>query len=365
MKSIAIVLPNLGGGGAERLHINLANYWSANGFYVEFVLMEESGILLNLLSPKVSIVSLNKKRMRNLIPSLVYYFYKQRPDIILSAMWPLTTVTTFAWLLNGAKGKLFLSDHNFLSISCVRELGLSSWLVKLSMRMTYHFVSGVIAVSYGVRNDLAKLSGLEKNKIKVIYNPIVGVNDVCSNIVNEDLKKEYNLHNQKIIITAGILESQKNYSDLIQAFSMLQNKQNIKLVILGEGSERLKLQKLINKLQLTNKILMPGFVKDPYSWFCLADLFVLSSKWEGFGNVIVEALMCKLPVVSYNCPSGPSEILSNGKYGILVPVGDIARLSLDIHTSLNTSHDKEKLLNRSRDFAIDKIANEYLKYFLK
>ena len=141
------------------------------------------------------------------------------------------------------------------------------------------------------------------------------------------------------------------------------NKLNARLVILGEGSERKSLERLVKSLRVNDRVSMPGFVKDPYPWIFASDLFVLSSRWEGFGNVIVEALECGIRVVSTNCKSGPAEILDNGRYGILIPVGDIELLSLAMQTSLLSECDPQILIDRSKDFLIEKISIQYLDLF--
>ena len=134
-------------------------------------------------------------------------------------------------------------------------------------------------------------------------------------------------------------------------------------MILGEGDLRPAMERQIAELGLQDRVALPGFFQDPYPWFRSADLFVLSSDWEGFGNVIVEALECGVPVVSTDCPSGPAEILENGRYGRLVPVGDVDALANAIIVTLHETPDRQALMNRAKDFSVDKISDEYLSYF--
>ena len=357
---IIIILPDLRGGGAEKLHVNLANYWSNLGYSVEFVLMQKKGELIDSLSSQVSITDLKVNRILGMVFPLIKYL-KNNNGVILSAMWPITTVTVISWLLSGFKQKVFLSDHNYLSISCVRELNISKFILKLTMRATYPFATRVIAVSEGVKDDLKRLSGLTDSKINVIYNPITKI--PLSNIKEVSKVKRWKSGFDYNILAVGSLESQKGFEDLIIAFSKICYKVNAQLIILGEGSKRKFLTDLILKLKLKNRVSMPGFVKEPGLWFESADLFVLSSRWEGFGNVIVEALEFGVPVVSTDCKSGPSEILDNGIYGVLVPVGDVDALSESMYNSLAACHDREALITRSLDFSIDKISQQYLNLF--
>jgi glycosyltransferase involved in cell wall biosynthesis len=159
------------------------------------------------------------------------------------------------------------------------------------------------------------------------------------------------------------LAPEKDHESLIKAFALIPKNFNAKLVILGNGPARADLEALVIQLELEGRVLLPGFIVDPYPWFRSADLFVLSSLREGFGNVIVEALECGLPVVSTNCPSGPAEILEDGRFGKLVPVKDPPALAFAMLESLDSPHDRAMLMRRSQDFSVRKISDEYLAYF--
>jgi glycosyltransferase involved in cell wall biosynthesis len=358
---IMIIMPNLCGGGAEKLHVNLANYWVNLGYEVEFVLMQKKGDLLDLLSPQVLVTDLKVNRILGIILPLAGYL-KSNEGIVLAVMWPVTTVSVISWLLSGFKQKIILSDHNFLSISTIRELNISRFTLKFTMGITYRLATHIIAVSKGVKADLQGLSGLPNRKISVIYNPVTQI-PFPSGQVKQEAKNLWSREFDYHILAVGSLENQKGFDDLIIAFSKVCKKVNAQLIILGEGSKREFLSTLVLKLDLEGKVSMPGFVKNPNLWFETADLFVLSSKWEGFGNVIVEALECGVPIVSTDCDSGPREILQNGKYGTLVSVGDTDALSSSIYNSLFAHHDKNALIARSKDFSIDKISQQYLNLF--
>jgi glycosyltransferase involved in cell wall biosynthesis len=213
-----------------------------------------------------------------------------------------------------------------------------------------------------VKEDLCRLGGFSEERVKVIYNPAAtGVSPHReSQVVREKLwGKGFESH----VLAVGTLKAQKDHETLIRAFASLPAGLNAKLTILGEGVLRNTLEKMISELELQSRISMPGYVNDTYSWFRTADLFVLSSQWEGFGNVIVEALECGVPVVSTNCQSGPDEILEGGRYGKLVPVQDAVALADAIVQSLIESHDREPLMRRAKDFSVRKISDEYLSYF--
>lgn len=362
MKKITIILPDLRGGGAERLHVNLANDWVKRGFIVEFVLMQKRGELLSLLSEHTNVTSLGVDRIRQFILPLQKHLRRSQPDIILSAMWPLTSATVIAWLLSGKHGRLFLSDHNHLSISCIRELNVSPFFLKVLIRATYPFANGIIAVSRGVKKDLCHLGRFSDAQIKVIYNPAAtGVSSLRETPEMSDKiwGPSYNHH----ILSVGTLKKVKDHATLIRAFARLSSTLNAKLMILGDGLLKEELESLISELKLQDRVSMPGFISDPYPWFRSADLFVLSSQREGFGNVIVEALECGVPVVSTDCPSGPSEILENGRFGKLVPIGDPDAMSSAMEKALAGQHDRGYLMARAKKFSIQNISNQYITHF--
>jgi glycosyltransferase involved in cell wall biosynthesis len=361
-RHIVIVLPDLSGGGAERLHIQLSKEWAARGIRVDFALMQQQGELLKVIPTGVNVIDFGVTRIRAVFLPLKRYLREVRPDIVLAAMWPLTSVAAAAWLMAGKPGGLFLSDHNQLSVSAVEELGLSPWQLGLGIRYSYWLANGVIAVSKGVKEDLHRLGGLRQQAIRVIYNPAaIGVSpERESSQVRDRLWGPGFRHH---ILTVGKLKAQKDHATLIRAFALLPDSLGAKLTIVGEGPLRKELEGLVKELKLCGRVALPGFALDPYPWFRSADVFVLSSKWEGFGNVIVEALECGLPVVSTDCKSGPAEILEDGRFGRLVPVGDPVALAQSICDSLHESHDRQKLIERSKAFSVPAIADQYLSYF--
>ena len=359
---IIIILPSLGGGGAERLHVNLANDWVAKGFDVEFILLRVDGKLISLLDTRIKITFIAVNRIRNIILPLVTKLRKSLPDVLLVAMWPLTSAVVFSWVLSGRKGRLFISDHENLSQSYIEQHRIGRNYLRNLIRFTYPLANGIIAVSQGVMQDLQLLGKLKKEKIRVIYNPAaIGVKTLRE--TPEVQAKLWGTGFNRHILSVGRLSPQKDHETLIKAFAMLPKEINAKLIILGEGSLRSDLLALISKLELNECIELPGFTADPYPWFRSADLFVLSSRWEGFGNVIVEALECGVPVVSTSCPSGPDEILEDGLYGMLVPIQDSKALSIAMVQSLKSKHDHKRLMHRAQDFSIRKISEQYLNYF--
>jgi glycosyltransferase involved in cell wall biosynthesis len=360
-KHIMIIIPDLSGGGTERLHVHLANDWIKKGFSVEFVVMRERNELNFLLDAEIKVTNLEVLRIRDVIFPLAVVLRKSSAQVVIAAMWPLTSAVVMSCLLSRRLDKLYLSDHENLSLSYIEQRRNSSFFLRSLVRFTYPLAKGIIAVSHGVKEDLCFLGHLSADKIRVIYNP--AATGVSTQVESSEVKDSlWGAGYDKHILTAGRLSFQKDHATLLKAFAMLQNYTNSKLVILGEGPLRTQLSSLIIELGLEDRVSMPGFVCDPYPWFLSADLFVLSSRWEGFGNVIVEALECGVPIVSTNCPSGPDEILKHGQYGKLVPVQDHMALAFAMKESLHQTHDRDALKARSQDFSVLKISDEYLSY---
>ena len=358
---IVIVLPNLCGGGAERLHIDLAKKWIDQGHEVDFFLLKAYGELLHSVPSGASVTDIGVSRIRSAIFPLTKNITRKKPDIILSAMWPLTSVTVLSWIFSGKIGKLFLSEHIVLSVERERNINVPLFFLKWSIRCTYNQADGVIAVSQGVKKDLCRIGKLPTRKVNVIYNP--AAHDLPFNykcIV--DRNKIWGGNSDYNILSVGALKEQKDHKTLIEAFSLIPSSVNAKLIILGEGPLRSSLERLIDRLGLNDSVLLPGFFIDPYPWYFSADLFVLSSMWEGFGNVIVEALECGIPVVSTNCDSGPSEILENGRYGSLVPIDDPEKLSASMVANIGKKNDPNILKGSALDFSVSKISKQYLDY---
>ena len=228
--------------------------------------------------------------------------------------------------------------------------------------MTYPFANKIIVVSKGVKSDLIEISNNLNKKIKVIYNPLNKKKNLKS-IKNLSLKnKIWGKYTKYRILNVGSLKVQKDHFNLIKAFMLLKSTKNSRMIIIGDGPLRGELNKFIQFNNLKDRVFFIKFKSELKNYYGTADVFVLSSRWEGFSNVIAESLGYGLPVVSTNCKSGPSEILKAGKFGKLVPIENPKKLSNAIDESLREKHDKKELIKRSLDFEIGKISAQYLKF---
>lgn len=355
---IAILLPDLRPGGAERVHVNMAHNWISKGFAVDFVLLGERGELIEVLPQQARTVDLKARRYRGAVLPLRNYIRRESPAVLLAAMWPLTVVALLAQKLAHNRTRVVVSDHSLLSKSYEDYGRLHYLFLRLSMMLTYRFANARIAVSNGVAAELAWLSGIQVDKFEVIYNPVV-LNSTAGQV--HALPRELKRSTGPIILSVGSLKRVKNHELLLEAFSLLPAEINATLCILGEGSRRPLLEDVIQKKGLQGRVLLPGFRAETTPWYQHADLFVLSSNHEGFGNVLVESLESGVPVVSTDCPSGPREILCEGKYGELVPVNDPDALALAMTETLSKVPDKDALRSRASDFSVSEISQMYLK----
>ena len=358
---IAIVLPDLRGGGVERIRLVLAKEFFRAGHTVEFLLMQARGELLDEAKQMFSVVDLKCPRARKLPLSLARYLRQRRPDALLVGMWSLTVLAPFAVLLSRHSCRVIVSEHNSLSI----QYGAWGWAhriaLRISMSIGYRLADAKVGVSEGVVNDIARLSALNRDAFTLIHNPVPPPENPDYN----DLRRVENLWESTIgarIVTVGSLKTQKNHRLLLHAFAKL-DRGNKRLMLVGDGPGRHDLQRLAEKLSIAEQVIFTGFQHDPTPFYMTADLFVLSSDYEGFGNVIVEALSCGTPVVSTDCPSGPAEILENGRWGLLTPVGDAVALAEAMNEGLNTSWDTELLRQRASHFSPDVAARKYLELF--
>lgn len=352
-KKISFFIPSLRGGGAERMFVNLANAFSEKGFNVSLILAQKEGPYLSLINEKVNVVDLGASRVLFSLFPLVKYLRKENPDYLLSTLNHANIVAVMAKIFSFSKTKLIIRVPNYISISAnVKE--------KIFAKVFYKKADKIIAISKGIKNDLVSTLGLSADKIEVIYNPVFEysiLEKFKENIDHPYFKSEKN----KIFLGVGRLTYQKDFETLLRAFSKINKKlKNTKLIILGEGEDREKLQELIIERGLKNDVSIPGFADNPYAYMAKSDVFVLSSRFEGFGNVIVEAMACGTSVVSTDCPSGPREILEDGKFGKLVSVGDYKEMAKAIEETLENSMDSKILQKRAKDFDIEKISEKYL-----
>jgi len=359
---IFVVLPEFGGGGAERAHLYLMNEWVKNDNQVYLILINKKGNLLKFLDERISIIDLNSKRMiKTIIP--IYNLIKiHKPKIILTAMWPLTSIVTLSWLLSFRIGKLFLGDHNPLIKSWTKDLNINWLYFCFIYNITYIFCTKIISVSDKVKEQSQQILFLRKNNIKVIYNPVRCADKYNLNIplIRKKLFGDFKF----CLISVGSLKKSRDLTTLISSFSLIKNYKQTKLIILGEGPEREFLHNYIKEKKLENNIQINGYVEDPYPYYLCSDIYIHSSIYDAMPLVLIEALVCGSNIISTDCESGPREILDNGKYGSLIPISNPSIMAKEIDLKLTQIKNTNKINERSKIFTIKKISQQYLNLFI-
>jgi glycosyltransferase involved in cell wall biosynthesis len=332
---IAIFIRSMHGGGAERVLLNLAHDLAARGLRVDLLLARAEGHYLEQVRPEICIVDLKAPQVWNSLFPLVRYLKSVQPACLLAALHYPCEIAIAAKHIARVNTRVIVSEHNTLSIEAKGIPQLSVRLTPLAARLFYPHADGIIAVSQGVANDLAALIRRPVEHIKVIYNPVLtpDIKHKAKESVDHPWLQDKQI---PVLLAVGRLHPQKDYPTLIRAFHQLRQQQPARLMILGTGPEADNLNSLIEELGLKADVQMPGFVANPYAYMAKASVVVMSSAWEGFANVLVEALAVQVPIVSTDCQSGPNEVLRKGEYGWLVPVGDSRAMAGAIAQALAT-----------------------------
>ena len=347
------------GGGAERVMVILANEFCSRGVNVDLVLSKSIGPYLSDVHPSIRIVNLNSKRLFFSIVPLVKYMREEKPKVMLTALNTANVIAIIARIISRVKFRLVVSERAVTSVAIKDNPLMRAKLVPFLMRMTYSKADAIVAVSIGVSDDLINKFKLPSKNIHVVYNPVV--TSQLIKLSNEKFDHEW-FENEEVpvILSIGRLTSQKNFTLLIKAFSLLLKSREARLIILGKGELQKELENLTIELNIWDKVSFPGFVKNPFMWMKNSSLFVLSSDYEGLPGTLIQAMACGTPVVSTDCPSGPKEILENGQWGRLVPMRDVESLSRAMVATLDEEAHPDVAL-RAQYFDVNHGVEGYLK----
>lgn len=330
---IALFLPQLAGGGAERSILNLAEAILDRGIVVDLVVAHPGGEFVSRVPAGVRLVALDASSTAASIPKLARYLKTERPGTIMSALDHANIAAQIAVRLSGSRTRSVISIRNTFSAESALRKSLKRRIEVLLAKRLYPGADAILAVSDGAAEDLARFLGIPRNRIAVTYNPVVS--DHLFRQAAEPVDHPWFVPGAPpIVLAAGRLSDQKDYPTLIRSFGAARRNTCARLVILGDGERRAELEALIHSLGLQDDVLLPGFVHNPFAYMAKAFVFVLSSRHEGLPGVLIQALACGCPVIATDCPSGPREILEGGRFGALIPVGDEAALSSALSASL-------------------------------
>lgn len=362
---IALFIPSLAGGGAEKMTLHLAGELVRMGYEVDLLLVSKQGDYSEMIPVGVRAIELGPRRLLSCILPLAAYLNKRKPMALLSALTLANCVAIVSRALACSSVRLLISERNHLTTVTKSTERFSLRFLPLVVGFLYPLADVVVGISQGVVEDLRTIAPkIKDEKLHVIYNPVITDDQILSPRSERAPHPWLSDGSYPVILAAGRLVPQKDFKTLLTAFSLLRAHRAARLVILGEGPQREELLTMAHSLGVSDDLLMPGFVSNTQDWYSRADIFVMSSAWEGLGNVLVEALFFGLPVVSTDCCSGPSEILDNGKYGMLVPVGDYENLATAISSTIESPIESSILKNRAMDFHVSRATKRYLRFVM-
>lgn len=364
MKKVTIVLGAIGTHGPSLIRAQIAAEMVRRGVAVDVVLGQDPEELGSTLFKGCEVHILGTQRPRQFIGKLHAHLKQSRPDGVLASSWPFSVATIIAVKLYDRSLPVVVSEHADFRTSIGKSREFTSkdaWLIKSLSRFVYNRATTIVGVSQGVIDGLCEVARVNRDKTKTIYNPLRPFEDdvaeqrkakiICEGFWrSEDIK----------LLSVGRLAPEKDYCTMIEALSILKPKGGFKLIIVGSGGVRTALEEKISTLGLESNISFAGNSRSLPEYYESANLFLMSSSSEGFGNVLVEALSFGLPIVSTDCKSGPSEILANGKFGVLTPVGDACAFAEGIELALASPPDPETQKSRAAIFSIDAATDQYL-----
>lgn len=390
--------------GAEQVTAILAKRLADRGHSVDFLVERVAGSLLEELdsySDRIQVVGLRSQRVppwlegihqlralaRNLIAgpasleglsesctwpllrtvlrekptifALHSYVKRRRPDAVISFLNYPNVFLLLTALLDRSATRYVVNVRNHTSTKA-RNAKNSKRMRNAPrlMRRLFRYADAIVTPSKGVAEDVVHITRLPQDRVTTIYNPVyhAEIPDIARQPADHPWLSQSNV---PVVLSVGKLKPQKDFATLLRAFAKVRQTRAAKLVILGEGSERDGLRGLAKNLGIDSDVDLPGYVRNPFAFYSRASVFVLSSAWEGLPNVLIEAMSCGCPVVSTDCPSGPSEILEDGVVGKLVPVGDAEQMSQAILDTLHDAPARETLIERAKVFSVDEAVMQY------
>ena len=358
---IVLVAASMRMGGAERMTLNLAVEFARRGHRVDLVLIDRTGPLLERIPAGVGVIGLGGTRARGVVRQLRRYLRRQRPAAVLSIAFQTNILTMLASLGLRPRPRIILSVRNAYSAAMAANPFITRRLFGLATRLLYPRADRIVGISQGCSDDLRRHAGLDPDHVATIYNPVL--DDEFERLAAEPLNPS-RADDPAIptVVTVGRLAVQKDQATLLRAFAKVVRQRPARLVLVGEGERRPALEALAGELGIADQVTFAGLQPNPYPLMREADLFVLSSAWEGFGNVLVEAMAVGTPVVSTDCPHGPREILEDGKWGGLVPPGDSDALAEAMLEALRSGGIDAR--ERARHFTVARAADQYLSLML-
>ncbi|HEY0185252.1 MAG TPA: glycosyltransferase [Rhodopila sp.] len=361
--SAAIYIHDLSPGGVERQCLVLARELQARGVDIVLVVHQIRGELVPLLPKGIPVVNLHSTRTLQDVWRLRRFLLDQRPDVFMANVDHNNIAAALANAMVGNETRLVICQHNALTAGFHATVNWKHRVVPWFYRVLASRIDHAVAVSQGIASELTD-AGFPPNKVSTIFNAVIG----------DDFEQRASLpvqhpwlanKDRPVFVTAGRLVEMKDHRNLLRAFAIHRQQHPSRLMLLGVGPLLDELRALAQSLEIAGDVAFEGFVANPLPYMRAADAFVLSSRSEGLGNVLIEAMGCGTPVVSTDCPHGPADILAHGKYGILVPPRDSVALGHALGRILDEkrSWPGNYLRTRARAFSYAACADAYAALF--
>ncbi len=372
---LAFLISSFRSGGGEKQMVEIANAFAARGQSIDLLVLKPVGDLTAHVDRRVRVISLDRKRIALSFFPLLSYLRREHPAAVLSVDEYTHVLALLARPLASPQTRVVLRLGNMLSELSKRYEGRNV-LLPFFVRRLFKRADMIIANSQGVRDDALTATGIDPEKVTVIFNP-KSREDITRKAAEPSDSEWLERKTLPVVLFAGRLRVQKNLPSLIRAFSIVLKKIPSRLIILGMGREEKHLRTLIEELHCEDAVILPGFSGNPYAWMSKADVFVYPSLWEGMPNALIEAMICGTPVISSDCASGPREILAPdtdykkrlasgveyAAYGVLFAVNDEEALVEALNKLLTDEALRKKYaqasLARAKDFDAEDIIDEY------
>ena len=359
---IALFLPSLHGGGAERVMLDISAELVNRSYPVDLVLVRAEGHYRDIVPEGVRLIDLHSHRTAASLLKLASYLRRERPAVLLSTLVHANVIALTAKMMLRGRVRVVPRIANTYG----EEMASGRFKHRQALRLLKLLLptaDAVVCVSRGVAHDLITAVPAAASRIETIYNPVVSPDLVDK----ASLPVEHKWFNDKsipVILSAGRLTRVKDHTTLLRAFAEVVDSRPARLIILGEGAERDNLLQLAERFGIAEQVDLPGFKVNPFAYMSRSDVFVLSSRYEGFPNVLVQAMACGTPVVSTDCRSGPSEILEDGKWGKLVPMGGWRGMADAIIATLDDPSSAERLVHRASSYSVETSVDRYIEVLL-
>lgn len=393
---VAFLLDDLEGGGVQRMTLVLAREFLRHGHPVDVLACRAQGSFRSLvphgarlieLEPArvtascrtalrgdrrigaafVSDLVLHRRRLRcgDRLLGLVHYLEREQPACLISATPRINVLAVAAVRASGSSTLTILTERMSIAAK-LGDPGEGRWRRLLPvMQRSYALADRVVAVSGDLADDVALQLGLPRERVDAIYNPVVGP-DLAEQLAEPLEEPWFAPGAPPVVLSAGRISAQKDFETLLEAFSIVRRDLPCRLVVLGKSHDdkggdkrRQRLLRLAEELRVSEDFRLPGFVHNPFPYMARAAVFVLSSRYEGLPGVLIQAMACGTPVVSTNCPTGPREILQDGRFGRLVPVGEPVAMAKAIRDTLESPPPRDWLVRRARHFSVERAFERY------